>query len=540
MAHISRRSLLSGTAAVAGTAVAGMATGAPAHAATTTTTTTTPALTVTPGDPRYPDLVVGNNQRWVATPDAVRLVTSSTQVLQAVQEAVDAGKRVSVRSGGHCYADFVYHSASKVVIDMSAMNRISYDQNRQAFAVEPGALLIAVYETLQKGWNVTLPAGVCPTVGIGGHATGGGYGLLSRSHGVVADHIEAVEMVVVDANRVARLVVASRASTDPNRDLWWACAGGGGGNFGIITRYWFRSPNASGTIPGQQLPRPPREVLVSNVPVPWVALDQARFTTLVRNFGTWYAQNAGADSPYTALSGVAFIPHRSAGGMGLLTQIDAAVPDAERLLADYLAAVTRDTGITAPYPPRRLRWLAATRLIGTSNPATMLDPTMRSAVKSAYLRRSFTDTQIAALWRNLTRQDYANPNATLQLTGVAGGKVNRVPTTATAYPHRNSAFLALYENFWINPAEDAQHVGWLRDIYGQTFAATGGYPVPNDQTDGCYINSPDMDIRDPEINRSGVPWSTLYYKENYPRLQQVKARWDPTNFFRHSQSITLP
>ncbi|GAB1644484.1 FAD-binding oxidoreductase [Krasilnikovia sp. MM14-A1259] len=535
---ISRRGVLTGAAAAGAVAAGAGLTVRPALA--TGNSTTAPARTVLPGDARYPDLVVGNNQRFVAAPDAVCLPTSTQQVLDAVQKAVSAGKRISVRSGGHCYADFVYHQASKVILDLSAMVGIAYDQNRNAFAVQPGAILGEVYEVLKKGWNVTLPGGVCPTVGIGGHATGGGYGLLSRRYGVVADHIEAVEMVVVDKPGTARVVVASRNASDPNNDLWWATAGGGGGNFGIVTKYWFRSPGASGTAPEQQLPQPPGEVLVSSVPVGWPALDQNAFSTLVRNFGTFFEQNCAANSPYTALSGVAFLTHRSAGGFGLVTQIDAGVPDAARLLDDYVAAVLRGTGIVAPFPPRRLRWLAATRLIGTSNPATMLDPTMRSTVKSAYMRRGFNETQIAALWRNLTRTDYANPNATVQLTGVAGGKVNTVAEDAIAYPHRSAAFLALFENFWMNPAEDQTHIGWLRSVYGETFAATGGYPVPNDQTDGCYINSPDMDIRDPNVNKSGVPWSKLYYKNNYPRLQRVKAHWDPSNVFRHSQSIELP
>jgi len=62
-------------------------------------------------------------------------------------------------------------------------------------------------------------------------------------------------------------------------------------------------------------------------------------------------------------------------------------------------------------------------------------------------------------------------------------------------------------------------------------------PVPNEQADGCMINHPDTDLADPKWNKSGVPWYTLYYKENYPRLQQVKRQWDPLNIFYHALSI---
>jgi aclacinomycin oxidase len=69
------------------------------------------------------------------------------------------------------------------------------------------------------------------------------------------------------------------------------------------------------------------------------------------------------------------------------------------------------------------------------------------------------------------------------------------------------------------------------------FAETGGVPLPGDRCDGAMINHPDVDLADPEWNTSGVPWSTLYYKDNYPRLQRIKARWDPRNVFHHALSI---
>ncbi|MFD0974028.1 FAD-binding protein [Plantactinospora endophytica] len=495
---------------------------------------------VTQSDPRYAELVVGNNQRWVARPESVRLVGSTDQVVAVVQEAVNAGKRVSIRGGGHCFADFVYNMDTKIIIDMSMMDKVYFDSTRKAFVVEGGALLGNVKNALYKGWNVTLPAGICLDVGIGGHATGGGYGMLSRRFGLVSDHIEAVEMVVVDKYKVARRVVASRSPADPNHDLWWACTGGGGGNFGVITRFWFRSPDATGDSPTTALPAPPKDVLLNVVTVPWSSLDQAKFTTLVRNYGVWHEQNAAADSPYTAACSQMLIPHRAGGNITVFTEIDAGLSNASQLLADYVAAMIRDTGVTGPFQSQKMSWLDSVKVIGTANPTLTGNPTLRSGIKTAFMRKSFTDAQLAALYGQLTRTDYANPNVVLQLAGYGGGKINTVPPGATATAHRDAAFLAALQGFWLNPAEDSVHVGFLRDAYGALFASTGGYPVPNDQTDGCYVSAPDPDITDPAINRSGVPWYRLYYKENYPRLQLVKARWDPNNFFRHSQSITAP
>jgi hypothetical protein len=495
------------------------------------------AMVVTPDDPRYPELVVGTNRRWVAKPDSVYLVETTEQVRQAVQEALRAGKRISVRSGGHCYADFVYNSETQLVVDLSLMNQIYYDPKRRAFAIESGAQLGDIYERLFRKWNVTLPGGVCPMVCVGGHASGGGLGLLTRAHGPVCDHIEAVEMVVVRDGR-ARIVIASRDPSDPNHDLWWACSGGGGGNFGVITRYWFRSRDSHGSDPSRYLPSPPREVLIATNFIPWAVLDQAKFTNLVRNLGTWYEQNSDPGSPYTGLSGLMFIQPVTSGGIGMLTQMDATVPDADRVLTDYLTAVTARTGVTGPFPYRRLPWFASTETIDTSNPTTMTNSTLRAALKSAFLRRSFTDDQIAAIYRVMTRTDYTNRDrAILQIGAMCGGQMNALRPGDTAAFQRGSAFLAFFQNHWEDAAEDDLHLGWLRDLYHGTFADTGGYPVPGDRYDGCSINIPDLDMLDPAINRSGVPWHTLYYGDNYARLQQVKERWDPTEFFRHSMSI---
>ena len=545
LASISRRRVLTGAVAAAGSTAVGLtATNGSAMAAPLAeggATGCSPAfgpVSVPPSDPRYAELTVGNNQRWVASPESVRLVGSTDQVVAVVQEAVNAGKRLSVRGGGHCFADFVYNTDTKIVIDMSMMDRVYFDSARKAFAVEGGALIGNLRHALYKGWNVTVPAGLCLSVGVGGHASGGGYGMLSRRFGLLSDHIEAVEMVVVDKNKIARTVVASRSAADPNNDLWWACTGGGGGNFGVITRYWFRSADATGSSPATALPTPPKSVLISSVAVPWSSLDQTKFTALVRNYGIWHEQNAAADSPYAAMCGEMLIPHRAGGSISLVTEIDAGLSNAGQLLTDYLTAVTRDTGMAGPFASLKMNWLDSVTVLGTGNPTLTTNPTLRSAIKSAFMRKSFTDAQIAALYGQLSRTDYANPNAVVQLAGYGGGKINTVAPDATATAHRSATFLAAFQNFWLNPAEDAAHLGFLRDEYGSVFAGTGGYPIPNDQTDGCYINTPDPDIMDPTLNRSGVPWYQLYYKDNYPRLQRVKARWDPNNIFRHSQSIT--
>jgi FAD binding domain/Berberine and berberine like len=493
-------------------------------------------VTVVPDEPRYADLVWGANQRWVGSPDSVRLAGSTGQVVGCVQEAVRTGRRVAVRSGGHCYEDFVSDPAVRMVIDLSQLGAVTYDPGRRAFGVEPGALLGEAYKGLYKNWGVTIPGGSCPTVGVGGHIAGGGFGPLSRMHGLTVDHLQAVEVVVVDSDRTVRAVVADRDATDPRlRDLWWAHTGGGGGNFGVVTKYWFRDPGASGADPGQLLPRPPAELWVATIGWPWPAFDQTSFGRLLKNYGTFLERNSGPSSPYAAMFSQLNLTHKSAGGFAVTAQIDAGTPNATGLLDAFLAAVNDGVGVpSAVIERRRLPWLhAATQWPGLA--AT--DTTTRFKAKSAYHRTGLSDAQLVAFYQALTRADYANPTAGVMAMS-HGCRVNTVASSATAVAQRDSVMKLNYNSYWTDPAADAGNLAWVREFYRDVYAGTGGVPVPNAQVDGCFINYADVDVADPHWNTSPVPWHGLYYKDNYPRLQRAKAHWDPLNIFRHTLSIT--
>ena len=546
METVSRRSLFKGSAAIGGASLllgGGAQLVADKSAQAATAAPPGPpafsATTVLPSDPRYTQMVTAFNNRWVGSPQSVQLVGTRSDVQNAVQAAVSAGQRFAVRGGGHCYANFVYNPAVQTVIDMSMMNAVYFDAGMNAFAIEGGATLGDIYQALYRGYGVTLPGGHCPTTGIGGHATGGGHGMLSRKFGLITDHIQAVEMVTVNAQGKASVVTATRNGA--NSDLWWAISGGGGGNFGVITRYWFRSPSATGSNPSQQLPAPPTNVLLTAFPIPWSSLTQAQFTALITNLGNFLAANSKPTSPYTALSTQLTLPHVSSGSISLTTVVDATVPNATTLIQNYHSALTAGTGITPSIPYNNVLWLSAWETINTAIPLIETNALLRNAVKSAFLVEPWTPDQIAAMYANLTTTSYSNPTdpALLQIGSMAGGQISAVPNSATAISYRDSVMLAFWNVYWPTAAGDAANIAWVRNFYSQVFASTGGVPDPqNPAYQGCCINLPDPDMADPTINKSGVPWQTLYYGSNYPRLQTVKAKWDPKNIFQHPMSIT--
>lgn len=462
---------------------------------------------VRPDDPRYADLVRRGNRRFVGTPDEVRVVGDTDQVVEAVRDAVRTGRRVAVRAGGHGFEGFVDDPAVRVLIDLSGLNRVYYDRARSAFAVEAGATLGEVYRTLYFGWGVTVPGGSCPGVGAGGHIAGGGYGRLSRLHGLAADHLYAVEVVVVDAAGDVRAVVATGEPTDPRRELWWAHTGGGGGTFGVVTRYWFRS-----------LPAPPARVVDFSVTWPW---EERGFHRLAGNFGAWCARTGEPGAEGANLYAELVLNRRATGVHVLTGQVPA---DAEHLLDEHLAAVGDGVGATPSVSRQTLPWLTAT--LGHAEDD---GKSWRLKVKSAFHRTALTEGQVAAAYDHLTRPGYEAAAGSVSLN-TYGGAINAVRPDARASAHRDATMLLFYLTAWSDPAQDARHIGWLRDFYRDMHP--GGAP-----TAGAYVNYPDIDLADPTQNTSGTPWQTLYHGANYPRLRAAKSRWDPGNVFRHALSI---
>jgi aclacinomycin oxidase len=259
------------------------------------------------------------------------------------------------------------------------------------------------------------------------------------------------------------------------------------------------------------------------------------FSGILRNFAQWYERNSAPDAPATELFSILFVTGRGQRGVPsvtVLAEVDPATPGAEQLLLEHLQAVqeaggpSTDTGnFTAPahiLPPEQT-----------------FGPGHRHKYKAGYLRRTYTDEQLATIWRHLGEPGAQPYSSTLLLEGY-GGRVNAVTPGDTALVQRDSVLKALFWTIWPDEADDNAALTFTREWYRDVYAATGGVPVPNEVSDGSYINYPDVDLADPAWNTSGVPWHTLYYKENYPRLQAVKAKWDPRNVFRHALSIQPP
>ena len=187
------------------------------------------ALLLLPGDRRYELYEPAHNKRTMLRPALRAMCKTPHSVAVMVDWLRDNRLPFAVRSGGHSYEGF--SQSQSVVIDTRLMNQVVIDADRRSMTVGAGASLGAIYEVVGPR-GLAFAAGTCPTVGISGHALGGGYGLLARPFGLTCDNM--LSVTLVDAGGRA---VTADANQEP--DLFWACRGGGGGSFGIATEFRF-------------------------------------------------------------------------------------------------------------------------------------------------------------------------------------------------------------------------------------------------------------------------------------------------------------
>jgi aclacinomycin oxidase len=495
---------------------------------------------ITPDDPRYRAVIEKRfNKRFAAAPDHVHLARSTDDVVAAVADAVREDRRLVVTSGGHCLEGVVSDPEVKVIIDISPMNAIAFDAERNAICVEAGATVGQTFRALAEGWGVVVPLGEQPAIGMGGHVAGGAFGFLCRQHGLAADYLHAVEVVTVDGSGQPGVVVATREPSDPNRELWWGLTGAGGGNFGVVTRLWFRSPtvdaaDAADAAAGAFLPRAPDSITTFRAEWSWDDIDRPAFERLVRNHGIWSELTAGADSPYASIWTLIEL-HRKQFGKIVVRGVTTAGDAAEQQFDDFLAALGEGTIAASNRERAQMPWLAFA-LDPLPDLFAMPPGGVSMKAKDALLKRRLTDHQIGVAYDHLTSTDHDVMGGMLGMASY-GGAINRIAPDATASAQRDAILDLACNTGWQDPKDEAKNLAWVRSIYRDLFADSGGVPVPGDAYAGSFINHPDVDLTDPALNTSGVPWHTLYFRDGYPRLQQIKARWDPRDVFRHALSI---
>ncbi|KAL3839299.1 hypothetical protein ACJIZ3_023890 [Penstemon smallii] len=438
-----------------------------------------------------------------------------------VQAAVICAKELNnihlrVRSGGHDYECLSYISKTIepfIIVDLSKLRSISVDIQDNSAWVQAGATLGELYYTIsQKSKMRGFPAGVCPSVGLGGYITGGGYGALMRRYGLAADN--AIDAHIVDAEGR----VLDRESM--GEDLFWAIRGGGGGSFGIILSWKVR------------LVPVPETVTVFTVPK---TLQQNGTKLLYK----WLhiADKLDEDLFLRAIVQVAEKRIKTSYNALFLGKTERLIQIMEESFPEL--GITKQDCI-------QMSWIESVLYIGDFPPKTppevllQAKPLFRSyfKAKSDFVREPIPETGIEGLWKRLTEED-ASP---LVIFNPYGGRMSEISESEIPFPHRKGVICKIqYLTSWNStdePDAEAKHLDWIRRLYDYMGPYVSNFPRE------AYVNYRDLDLGMNEKGTSSFTqatlWGTKYFKnDNFNRLVRVKTKVDPHNFFRHEQSIPV-
>src|SRR5919202_4632422 len=338
-----------------------------------------------------------------------------------------------------------------------------------------------------------IPAGTCPSVGIAGLTLGGGHGYASRKLGLTCDALTGLTIVTASGEVL-------RCDAHRHADLFWACRGGGGGNFGVVTSFTFRTT-------------PVGEVATYVVEWPW-----AQVREVVAAWQAFAPHAPDALSLDLNLTATEVRPHVTSAGQYL-----GSAADLQRALAPLLAAGTPSRVQIVP----RTFLEAALHFAGCDREGVercrRADRSPRGTVqretwkaKSDYVKRPLPRAAVDVMVRALEARvgDPALGRGTILLDAY-GGAISRVPKAATAFVHRDALCSAQYLAFWPagNAARAAANLGWMRGFYASLRPWMSGE---------AYVNYIDPELRGRQ---------RAYYGSNYARLRRVKHRYDPTGFF---------
>ncbi|MFE3447290.1 FAD-binding oxidoreductase [Nonomuraea sp. NPDC059194] len=428
---------------------------------------------VRPGDAGYDTARRLYNPTFdTVRPRGVAYCATPSDVAECLAFARKERVPLTSRSGGHSYAG--WSTGPGLVIDVSRMNTVTY---RSGLAtVGAGAKLIDVYDRLNAR-GVSIPAGTCPTVGIAGLTLGGGIGVVSRKHGLTCDVLESVRVVTADGRVLT-------CDENTHSDLFWACRGGGGGNFGVAVSFTFRT-------------HPISDVAVFFLHWPW-----SRAAAVVKAWQSWAP--AAPDAMWSNLHLT-----RSAGGLDV--QVGGLYLGGTAGCAKLLDGLLKATGAPSSRYVVERSHLAATMIMAGCAGRTVAQcrrMPREAFVASSHLAYAKLPTAGA---RELVAR-VARPGGHAVLIDAMGGAIGRVRPDATAFPHRQALFSVQYY-------ADGSDRAWLRG----TRRAMGPHLGEH-----AYVNYLDPDI---------TQWRQAYYGANAGRLAAVKAAYDPGRLFALPQGV---
>jgi FAD/FMN-containing dehydrogenase len=416
-------------------------------------------------------------------PAIIARCAGTADVVRSVAFAKESKLVLAIRGGGHNIAGSGTCDDG-IVIDLSPMKAARVEPDRRRVVIEAGATL-ADLDAATQPHGLAVPVGINSTTGVAGLTLGGGFGWLSRKHGLTIDSLTSAEVVTAAGEVV-------RASATEHPDLFWALRGGGG-NFGVVTRFEF------------DLHPVGPDVLSGLVVYP---MSEAK--SVLRQYREFAAHAPDDLSVWTVLRLAPPLPFLPASAHGkpvvILALCHAGDPKHGESLVAPLRKFGKPLGEHVGVQPY-VAWQKA------------FDPLLTAGARNYWKSHNFTKLA-DGLFDAVVRYAENLPSPQCEIFfGAIGGATARPAPDAAAYAHRDAQFVMNVHGRWESAADDARCIGWAREFFEAStpFASRG-----------VYVNFLTAD----ESDRVSAA-----YGGNYDRLAKVKRRYDPENLFRTNQNI---
>ena len=416
-------------------------------------------------------------------PAVIARCATTSDVVRGVNFARDNGLLLAVRGGGHNIAGNALCDDG-LVIDLSKMKAARVDPASRRATIEGGATL-ADLDAATQAHGLATPTGINSTTGIAGLTLGGGFGWLSRKYGMTVDNLESAEVVTA-----AGEVVRTSATEHP--DLFWALRGGGG-NFGVVTRFEFRLHPVG------------PDVLSGLIVYP---ISEAK--SVLQQYRDFIAKAPEELTVWTILRHappLPFLPERVHGkGIIALALIYAGDPKQGEPFIEPLRKFGTPLGEHVGVQPY-VAWQQA------------FDPLLTAGARNYWKSHNFSTLE-DGLFDAVIAYIGKLPSPQCEIFfGAIGGATTRPAPGSAAYAHRDAKFVMNVHGRWEDPADDKLCIGWAHDFFNASapFASSGVYVNFLTADEGDRVRSA--------------------YGPNYGRLAQVKREYDPDNLFRMNQNI---
>lgn len=475
----------------------------------------------TQNSPLYSSLLESSQQnpRWLnsTAPKPLFLLTPfhESEILAAIFCSRNHGLQIRVRSGGHDYEGLSYLCKTPfVLIDLINLRSIEIDLEEKTAWVQSGATLGELYYAIaKKTGTYGFPAGLCPSVGVGGHFSGGGFGTMLRKYGLAADNV--IDAYLISAN--GKLL----GRQEMGEDLFWAIRGGGGGSFGVVISWKIKlvrvPPKVISFTVSKTIEQGAGKLVHGWQYIAHKLHEDLFIRVIIQDVGKGKEKTIQASFNSLFLGGIErLIPlmNQSFPELGLQAK--------DCIKMSWIQSVLYFTGYQIEQPLE-----------------VLLDRNIQYKsyfkAKSDFVKKPISESGLEGIWERFLEEE-----TVFMIMDPFGGKMNEISESEVPFPHRNGnlyniQYLVKWEANGFKASK--KHLQWIRMLYRYM------KPYVSNSPRAAYINYRDLDLGTNKIDSNITTyeearvWGTKYFKGNFKRLVNVKNKVDPHNFFRNEQSI---